>query len=127
MKITPLVVTVVLLAAGLVHLLPAVGVLGPQRLGALYGVAIADPSLLLLMRHRALLFGVLGVLMLAAAASPPLQPWMLGAGLASTASFVVLAAGADPLGAPLRTVMWIDVVLSAALAVALTLRLLNPR
>jgi hypothetical protein len=127
MKIAPLLVTLALLAAGLVHLLPAAGVLGAQRLAALYGVAIADPSLLLLMRHRALLFGVLGVLMLAAAWSPPLQPWALGAALVSTASFVVLAMGADTLAAPLRTVMWIDVGLAVVLLIALLLRLLNPR
>jgi len=127
MKITSLVVTLVLLATALVHLLPVAGVLGAQRLSALYGVAITDPSLLLLMRHRALLFGVLAALMLAALVSEPLQPWALGAGLVSTASFVVLALGPDKLAPPLRTVMWIDVVLAAALALALGLRVLHHR
>ncbi len=125
MKLAPLLVTLVLLAAGLVHLLPAVGVLGAPRLAALYGVAIDDPTLLLLMRHRALLFGVLGVLLLIAAGSPPLQPWALGAGLVSTASFVVLAGAAQPLAPPLRSVVWIDAVLALALLLGLGLRLLR--
>ena len=125
-KTAALTITVVLIAAGLVHLLPAVGVFGTQRLAALYGVAIADPALLLLMRHRAVLFGLVGALMLHAAVSPPLQLWALGAGLLSTLSFVALAAQADALAPPLRTVMWIDVGLAAALALALLLRLLSP-
>ena len=127
-KAVALTITVVLIAAGLVHLLPAVGVLGAQRLNALYGVAIADPALLLLMRHRAVLFGLVGALMLQAAVAPPLQVWALAAGLLSTLSFVALAAQADALAPPLRTVMWVDIALAAALALALLLRLLfSPR
>jgi hypothetical protein len=126
-KAAALTITVVLIAAGLVHLLPAVGALGAQRLNALYGVAIADPSLLLLMRHRAVLFGLVGALMLHAAIAPPLQVWALGAGLLSTLSFVVLAVQADALAPPLRTVMWIDIALAVALVLALLLRLLSPR
>jgi hypothetical protein len=91
------VVTLVLLVAALVHLLPLTGVLGAPRLAALYGVAIGEPALLVLMRHRAVLFGVLGAFMLHAAWSPPLQTWALGAALASTASFVVIALGSAPL------------------------------
>jgi hypothetical protein len=126
-KAAALAVTVVLIAAGLVHLLPAVGVFGAQRLNALYGVAITDPALLLLMRHRAVLFGLIGALMLHAAVAPSLQVWALGAGLLSTLSFVVLAAQAEALAPPLRTVMWIDIALAAALALALLLRLFTLR
>ncbi len=113
-----------LLVAALVHLLPLTGVLGATRLAALYGVAIGEPALLVLMRHRAVLFGVLGAFMLHAAWSPPLQPWALGAALASTASFVAIALGSAPLSPALRTVMWIDVVLVVLLLVALMLRLM---
>jgi len=115
-------ITLALLAAGLVHLLPLTGVLGAPRLAALYGVALDDQSLLALMRHRAVLFGVLGAFMLHAAWSPPLQAWALGAALASTASFVRIAASGASLTPPLRTVMWIDVVLAVLLLVAFALR-----
>jgi hypothetical protein len=116
------VATLALLAAGIVHLLPLTGVLGAPRLAALYGVAIDDPSLLVLMRHRAVLFGVLGAFMLHAAWSPPLQLWALGAAFASTASFVWIAASSAPLSPALRTVMWIDIALAALLLGALALR-----
>ena len=116
-------ITAVLLAAAVFHLLPAMGLLGAGRLAALYGVSIPGDDLLLLMRHRALLFGILGAFMLHAAWSPPLQPWALFAGLLSTAGFVSLAWGAAWLTPPLRTVMWIDVLLVAALGAGLVVRL----
>ena len=49
-----------LIVVGIIHLLPLTGVAGPGRLQALYGVAITDPDLVVLMRHRAVLFGILG-------------------------------------------------------------------
>ena len=55
-------VTLLLLVAGVIHLLPLSGVLGAQRLAALYGLAFDEANLLLMMRHRAVLFGLLGAL-----------------------------------------------------------------
>jgi hypothetical protein len=120
-------VMLALIVAAVVHLLPLSGVLGAPRLAALYGVAIDDPTLLVLMRHRAVLFGVLGAFMLHAAWSPPLQAWALGAGFVSTTSFVWIAMHGGVLTLPLRTVMWIDVAIAVALLVALVLRLIARR
>lgn len=64
------IVTLVLLAAAVVHLLPAIGAMGADRLSRLYGVTIADPSVALMMRQRAVLFGVIGAFLLAAAFRP---------------------------------------------------------
>ena len=116
-------VTAALLAAAVFHLLPAIGLLGADRLASLYGVSIPGNNLLLLMRHRALLFGILGAFMLHAAWSPPLQVWALAAGLVSTAGFVTLAWGEAWLTPALRVVMWVDVGLVAALAIGLVVRI----
>lgn len=109
----------VLLAAGVVHLLPASGLLGVRQLQRLYGTALADPGLVLMLRHRALLFALLGVGLLAATASPPLRPPMLIAGLISTAGFCLLAAQTPELSASLRRVALIDVPVALGLAVVL--------
>ena len=85
------VVTVTLVVVSLIHLLPLTGVLGSDRLAALYGIQIADTDLLILMRHRAVLFGILGVLFLAAAFKPALQATAFAAGFVSVASFLLLA------------------------------------
>jgi hypothetical protein len=109
----------VLLVTGAVHLLPLLGVLGAARLEQLYGLRIEDPNLLLLMRHRALLFGLLGVLLCAAAFRPAWQGLALGAAWISVPGFVVLApSGLLP---ALQRVWWIDVALLPLLALASTL------
>ncbi len=56
-----------LIVVGVIHLLPLVGVIGPEKLSALYGIQIADPNLAILMRHRAILFGLFGIFMCYAA------------------------------------------------------------
>ena len=48
----------------------------------LYGIPIDEPNLAILMRHRAVLFGLLGVFMLIAAFRPLYQPLALIAGFA---------------------------------------------
>src|SRR5687767_10616993 len=125
MKLLGPYVTAALLAAAVFHLLPAVGVLGAQRLSSLYGVTIPGDALLVLMRHRALLFALLGAFMLHAAWSPALQAWALVLGLVSTGGFVLLAWNEAWLPAPLRLVMWIDVALFVALAAALLARVMS--
>jgi hypothetical protein len=81
-----------LFLAGVIHLLPLSGVLGSSQLSKLYGVHIEDPGLALLMGHRAVLFGLLGLLLLVAAFHPPLRTLAFIAGLVSVVSFLVLAA-----------------------------------
>ncbi|MFX7374071.1 hypothetical protein ABTJ00_18850, partial [Acinetobacter baumannii] len=52
--------TLVLIAVGLLHLLPVDVVLGALQLDRLYGVSTASTRMLLLLRHRAALFGIVG-------------------------------------------------------------------
>lgn len=109
----------VLVAAGIVHLLPVTGLLGARQLQRLYGVALDHPDLIVLMRHRALLFALLGVGLIAAAALPSLRTAMLVAGLASTAGFCALAVAQPELGGALHRVAWIDLPLALGLALVL--------
>ena len=76
---------------GIIHLLPLAGVLGPDRLQSLYGVALTDPSLILLMRHRAVLFGILGAFIVFSAFHPALQLSALVLGGVSVVSFLTLS------------------------------------
>lgn len=86
-----LLVSSMLLVVGVIHLLPVTGVLSAERLAALYGVAVDDPNLAILLRHRAVLFGLLGALLVAAAFLPAWQPAAFIAGFASVVSFLWLA------------------------------------
>ncbi len=109
-------VSACLLLVALIHLLPVVGVLGGPRLERLYGVDVREPNLALLLRHRAVLFGLLGVGLCAAALQPALHGLGLGAGLVSVLSFLVLAGRPGSLNPPLRRVFSVDL---AALALLL--------
>jgi hypothetical protein len=103
------VVNAMLLLVALIHLAPLAGVLGVARMEAAYGVSIAGPDLAILMRHRALMFGLLGGFMLLAIFVRGLQPWALGVALLSAGAFVLLAWATPGHNANLAKVAWVDV------------------
>lgn len=109
------VVPAMLVIAAIIHLIPLSGVLGPERLGTLYGVQIVDAELALLMRHRAVLLGLVGALMLYAAFRPRLQPAALTVGLVSVISFMVLALPFGVHNAQIARVITADVIALACL------------
>ncbi len=110
-------VAAMLAVVAVIHLLPAVGVLGVARLEALYGIPVQDPNLAILMRHRAVLFALLGVFLLVAAVRPAWQPAALVAGFVSVLSFLALAKTVGDTNAQLQRVFAADVVALACLVV----------
>ena len=116
-------IALLLLVAGIIHLLPLAGVLGGERLNALYGLALDEPNLQILMRHRAVLFGLLGALLVAAAFIPGLRTLALLGGLLSVISFLLLAWSAPLYNEALRRVVVADWVALACLLLALPLHL----
>lgn len=110
--------TCLLIVVGIVHLIPVTGVLGASRISLLYGVAIADENLAILMRHRAVLFGLIGALLLYAAFNPSLQPLALVAGLVSVVSFLWLAIAAENYNAAVARVFAADLLALACLLLA---------
>ena len=115
------VVPAVLLIVALIHALPLVGVVGAAKLTQLYGIDVQDPTLELLLRHRAVLFGLLAAFLAYAAIRPELHRLALIAAFISVASFLVLARLASAYNPELSTVVradWLALVLLAAGAVA---------
>lgn len=84
-------VSISLLLVGIIHLLPLSGVLSAERLVSLYGIRLDEPNLEILMRHRAVLFGILGSFLMFAAFKPTFQLVALVAGLISVVSFLYIA------------------------------------
>ena len=118
--------TTLILLTGLVNLLPVSGVLASSRLEALYGVAIEDPNVVILLRHRAVLFGIIGGLLLVAALQVSLRPVAVAAGLTSMISFVLVAWLVGSYNPELRRVIVIDLIASFALLASLFLDRLAP-
>jgi hypothetical protein len=117
----------VLLAVGVIHLLPFVGVLSALRLESLYGIRVTDPSVELLLRHRAVLFGLLGVFLTGAAFRPALYPAALAAGLASVVSFLLLAWSIGHVSTSLTTVVRVDLAAAVLLIVGVAAYAFGPQ
>jgi hypothetical protein len=107
--------------AGLIHLIPLVGLLGRSALERGYGVDLGQGNdLTILMQHRALLFGLLAAACWAAVWLPG---WRYAVGLGALVSMLgfVLIAALQTHGAPIAKVMWVD--LGAAVLLGLCLLL----
>lgn len=115
-----------LIVAGIIHVLPLTGVLGTVQLSSLYGLQIDDNNLLILMRHRAVLFALLGAFLLVSVFKPQWQPMAIIAGLISTCSFLWLALSTGGYNDELDRVIWADIVAIVCLLGAAGLRSFLP-
>lgn len=109
-----------LLIAGVVQLVPLIGLSGTRGLHRLYGVEVTEPQLVLLFRHRAVLLALVGVALLAAIGVPEWRAPAIGLGLLSKLSFLAIAATSGP-NALIARVAKIDAVTAVLLIVAAVL------
>jgi hypothetical protein len=106
-----------LVIAGVIHLLPLSGVLGSQRLAALYGLSFNEPNLAILMRHRAVLFGLLGAFLILAAFRPALQAEAFIAGFTSVISFMGIAQSVGQYNVQVARVVKVDIIALVCLVI----------
>ena len=116
------VVSATLVCVGIIHLLPVSGALSETRLAALYGLQFSDPNLEILMRHRAVLFGLLGGFLVYAAFHTALQPIAFVAGFVSVASFLYLCWSVGGYNAAIGRVCTADVVALVCLVIGAAAR-----
>lgn len=95
---------------GGIHLMPVAPVFVPETLSRLYGIAPTDTTLLVLMRHRAILLALVGILCLWAVWWPPVRPAALLAAAINIVGFLgFYALYGNPAGA-LRIIAIADLV-----------------
>ncbi len=104
---------------GVIDLLPLTGVLGKTQLETLYGAPLQDANLVILMRHRAVLFGLLGAFFVLAVFIPQYQLVAFIAGFVSVGSFLWLAWSVGGYNAQIARVFAVDVVALFCLIVGL--------
>lgn len=114
-----------IILVAIIHLLPLAGVLGIERLESLYAIKISDPNLEILMRHRAVMFGLLGFLFLYSAFQPKLQWASLIIGFISVISFLILAFTIGDFNEAIQNVIIADFVALAALLIASVLKYIS--
>ena len=110
-------ISAMLIVVAVIHLLPVSGVLGGERLAALYGISFDEPNLAILMRHRAVLFGILGVFFLLAAFQSQDQTAAFIVGFVSVVSFLGLAWSVGAYNAQVARVFLADIIALVCLVI----------
>ncbi len=108
-------IAILFLVPGIIHLLPLAGLMGADGLTRLYGLDFSDPNLEILMRHRAVLFGLVGTLLVGAAFHAALRGAALVVGFVSLLSFLALAWSVGGYNPHLGRVVAVDWIALASL------------
>lgn len=115
-------ITVCLVIVGLINFAPLMGVISSSKLESSYAIQLQSNDLIILMRHRALLFGVLGGFILYAAFVPFYQnAAMLMAGI-SMLGYGALTLSVGGYNAALFKVLLVDIVGLVLLLCAVVLK-----
>jgi len=113
---------VLLLVVGLINFLPVIGLLSIERINAQYGLSINDPNLEILLRHRALLFGLLGGFLIVSVFMPEFQWAAIVLALISMAGFVLLYWSIGDANSALTKIAKADILGLILLALAIALK-----
>ena len=108
---TEIVFRICLFVSGAINFVPVLLAFLPDRINQIYGLEILDANYELLLRHRGILFGILGGLMIFSAISKKYYTLSVLVGLISMISFLILFKLVDgDMNAELEKVMRIDIV-----------------
>jgi hypothetical protein len=113
-----IVIKAMLIVAGVIHILPLPGLIGATHLERLYGITFSEPNLLVMMRHRAILFGLLGAFMIYAAFRAELVSVAIAAGFISAAAFIWLAWSVGGYNAAISRIVIADCIAVGCLLIA---------
>lgn len=115
-------ITICLIIVGLINFIPLAGILSAQKLEGAYDVVLSSNDMIILMRHRALLFGLFGGFILFSAFAPSFQgAAMIMAGI-SMVGFAVLVHSVGDFNASINKVLIVDYVGIVFLAIAAFLK-----
>jgi len=108
-----------LFIAGAINFLPSLLVFSTEKLCKSYGIKIPNPDLELLLRHRAILFGIIGGLMIYSAITKKYYSVSVTAGLISMVSFIMLYFLIGGINEELEKIMLFDLAAILILVVGL--------
>ncbi|WDE04847.1 phosphopantetheine adenylyltransferase [Thalassomonas viridans] len=115
-------ITACLIIVGLINFLPVLGLFSAQNMENAYSVSLTDNNLVILMRHRALLFGVLGGFILYSAFATPYQgAAMIMAGISMT-GYVLLVLMVGGYNEAIFKVLLVDIFAIVVLLIAALLK-----
>lgn len=111
-------------ALTIIHVLPAVSGLSSSRLASLYGISANDKTLMTLLQHRAVLFGLVAAACIYAAHHNAARWPVLIATIIAMGSFILIAIPRGQLSGSLAKIAYVDGIglLIAAVLAALLVR-----
>ena len=115
-------ISLCLLIVGLINFAPVLAIVSAQKLENAYGVALLSNDLIILMRHRALLFGLLGGFILFSVFSPTYQNAAIVLAAISMVGFAVLAHSVGMFNENMSKVLIADYVGIVFLTIAIILK-----
>ena len=113
---------IILIIVGLINIAPLTGVMSATTLEGMYEVDLNNGDLVILLRHRAILFGMLGAFILYAAFDRRLQQTASIAALLSMISFVALVYLQGDGGDAIQKVVRIDLFAITLTAILLAVQ-----
>lgn len=113
---------IILIIVGLINIAPLTGVMSATTLEGMYEVDLNNGDLVILLRHRAILFGMLGAFILYAAFHRRLQQTASIAALLSMISFVALVYLQGDGGDAIQKVVRIDLFAITLTAILLAVQ-----
>lgn len=118
-------IAVLLIIVGLINFLPVLGVLSAAKLSQAYSIELLGNDIVILMRHRALLFGVVGGFVLVSVFVPAWQWPAMGMAAISMLGFLWLAWSVGGYNESIARVALVDMAGMVCVAVAAVLKYLG--
>lgn len=123
-----LIYRITLFIAGVINLLPSILAFFPSKISKSYGIDVPNANYELLLRHRAILFAMIGGFMIFSAVIKKYYEISTLAGLVSMVSFVLLYfLIGKGINAELNKVMIIDVVAIVILLISVVIFFMNSK
>ena len=114
-----------LILVGLINFVPVFAVLSIERLAYAYDIEVTSASVEILLRHRAVMFGIIGGFIIYSAFQPHLQRLAIIGGFISMASYVVLSGMVGGYSPSMQSVLNADYLALAGLLVIVVLNILD--
>ena len=100
--------SIVLFIVGIINILPVIVFFDSSKTAKLYGIPIEGESLIVLMRHRGVLLGLVGLTLIFAVFKPEFRIFAIAIALISKLTFIFLTFTASNYTAEIRQVALID-------------------
>ena len=120
-------IMLLLIIVGLINFLPVLGVISSNNISQAYSVALGSNDLVILLRHRALLFGIVGGFILYSAFVPQYQVAAMVMAAISMIGFLIIMWSVGGYNSSLLKVAIIDMVGIGLLVAAAILKYANVR